>query len=174
MENPKSLLKNIQALFLDVDGTLTDGKLYYGDRRDESKSFCVQDGLGIVAWQKLGKFVAVISGRQSDTVMRRCEEIGIREVHLGIQDKTEVAKELIKKFNLEFLNCACIGDDLNDLGLFGLCGVSFSPVNANPYIQKEASIQLCRAGGEGCVREAIDMIIDSQNLRGKVIEYFKK
>ncbi len=174
VENLRALLAKIKILFLDVDGTLTDGKLYYGNNGEEIKSFHTQDGLGIVAWQKLGGKVAVISGRKAESVLYRCKELGIPEIHLGISNKAEVAKDLITRLNIQPCECACIGDDLNDLPLFELCAISFTPANADTILLDRANIRLTRNGGEGCVREAINMILDSQNLQGRMLEYFKK
>ncbi len=174
MENLKALLAKIKVLFLDVDGTLTDGKLYYSNSGEEIKSFHTQDGLGIVAWQKLGGIIVIISGRKGEATLHRCKELGISEIYLGVSNKAEVAKDFIAKLKIRSDECACIGDDLNDLSLFELCAISFAPANADAFVLDQASIRLAKNGGEGCVREAINMILDSKNLKGKILEYFKK
>lgn len=167
-------LKDIKLLILDVDGTLTDGKLYYGEDGSEMKTFHTQDGLGIAMWHYLGGITAVISGRQSQAAARRCRELGIFEIHLGVRDKKKVALEMLHRCNVPANKCACIGDDLNDLALFELCGLNFAPFNASDWVLAKADIVLSRTGGNGCVREAIDKILQAQNLEERVLEYFKK
>lgn len=152
----------IKLLLLDVDGTLTDGKITLienGKSIMEAKSFNIKDGLGIVAWLKMGKEVAIISGRESASTRTRAEELGITRVFLGVEDKASTAQKIISGLNVQKNEVACIGDDVNDLGLFAQSGMSFAPSNANAYIKKNADIVLNARGGEGAVREMIDFII---------------
>lgn len=164
----------IELLLLDVDGTLTDGKLCYLPNGEEFKVFDVQDGMGLVYWSKLGKRVAIISGRKSESVLHRVRDLGIEDCYLGIYDKKQVALELMAKYGLEPHQVACVGDDLNDLPMFSVCGLKFAPANAHPLLANRADILLARSGGNGAVREAIDKILQQENLEEKVLEFFTR
>lgn len=152
----------IKLLLIDVDGTLTDGKLAFVESSEgilESKSFHIHDGLGIVAWLKMGREIAIISGRESKSVAKRASELGITRVFMGVGDKSNIARNIISGLGLTKEEVACIGDDLNDLGMFRECGLRFAPSNANSYIKQKADIILEKAGGEGAVRGMIDFIV---------------
>ena len=166
----------IKLLLLDVDGTLTDGKITFIDSIDsanstsssyESKSFNIQDGLGIVAWLKMGLEVAIISGRESSITKLRAKELGIKRVFMGVSDKSSVACKIISELNLSKDEVACIGDDVNDLGMFKECGLRFVPNNANDLIKQKADVILQKSGGEGAVREMIDFLISRDESLSK-------
>ncbi|MDF1879665.1 HAD hydrolase family protein, partial [Sulfurimonas sp. SAG-AH-194-C20] len=120
----------IKLLVLDVDGCLSDGGLTYSSDGVESKTFNVKDGLGITTWIKLGHEVAIITGRSSEIVKRRADELGIQNLHQGIKDKDRVLKEIIASLGLRMFEVAAIGDDLNDYNMLSLVGRSFTPANA--------------------------------------------
>ncbi|WP_104697951.1 MULTISPECIES: KdsC family phosphatase [unclassified Helicobacter] len=164
----------IELLLLDMDGTLTDGKLYYLHTREEFKAFNVQDGMGITCWLELKKKIAIISGRASQSAMARTKDLGIDECFFGIKDKGEVALELMKKYKLQADQVACMGDDINDLLMFDVCGLKIAPANAVQRVKENADLILNHSGGEGAVREAIDYILQKEGLEGKVLEFFKK
>ncbi len=152
----------IRLLLLDVDGTLTDGKLIFlhqGEAILEGKSFHIQDGLGLVTWMKMGREVALISGRESKVLSERAKDLGITRVFMGVQDKSNIARNIISGLGLKKEEVACIGDDLNDLGMFKESGLKFAPSNANAYLKQKADIVLTRVGGNGAVREMIDFIL---------------
>lgn len=164
----------IELLLLDVDGTLTDGKLYYLPTGEEFKTFDVQDGMGLSYWLKLGKKVAIISGRFSQSTLSRAKDLGIMDCFLGIEDKRQKALEIMQKYNLQPQQVACVGDDINDIAMFEVCGLRFAPLNAQEVLKQYADILLKRSGGNGAVREAIDYIIHKDGLEGKILELFKK
>ena len=164
----------IEILFLDVDGTLTDGGLFYSNTNDEAKIFNVKDGLGIAVWLKLGKKIALISGKKSPSAERRAKELGIAEIHLGVEDKKALALEILEKYHLTPDQAACVGDDLNDIGLFDLCKESFAPCDCSKWIYHKVKRILGTSGGKGCVREAIEILLEQEELKEKVIEYFEK
>ncbi|MCE3040141.1 KdsC family phosphatase [Helicobacter anatolicus] len=164
----------IELICLDVDGTLTDGKLYYSDSGMEMKAFNVHDGLGIACWLKLDKKIALISGRDAKNVRTRAQELGITECFLGIRDKKQVVLKLMEKYQLQSHQIACIGDDLNDLPMFAMCGMSFVPADAAKIMHSYAKYILTANGGEGAVREMIDFLIVQEKLEGKVLEFFTK
>ena len=161
---------SIELIVLDVDGTMTDGKILYSQNGDEIKSFCVKDGLAISSWIKLGKSVAIITGRESKIVERRAKELGIKYFYQGVHNKQEVLEKLLNRLNLSIESVASIGDDLNDYNLLKASKVSFVPNNASPYVKEIASIILSKNGGDGAVREMIEYLIELENLKE---EYLK-
>ena len=109
-------LSGIRLLVLDVDGVMTDGRLSYGSAGETDKTFHVRDGYGIRAVLAAGIVVAVISGRESPAVSRRCQELGIRHLHQGIDDKAPVLAQLLASLDIPARQCACVGDDRPDAG----------------------------------------------------------
>ncbi len=154
----------IKLLVLDVDGCLTDGSIIYSAEWIESKEFNVKDGLGISTWIKMGNDVAIITGRKSKIVEKRAHELGVQHLYQGIKDKERVLKEIVEKLEIGFDEVAVIGDDLNDFNMLRLAGRSFTPNNGVKEIQKIVDTVLTKNGGEGAVREMIDMLVD-ENLQ---------
>ena len=161
---------SIELIVLDVDGTLTDGKITYNQDGDELKSFCVKDGLAIASWIKLGKEVAIITGRDSKIVKRRAKELGIQHLYQGIHNKKEVLETILSKLDIDMNSVASIGDDLNDYSMLKSSKIAFVPHNASPHVAKIADIQLSSQGGEGAVREMIEQLIVQEGLQE---EYFR-
>ena len=155
---------SIELIVLDVDGTMTDSRISYSEAGDEVKSFNVKDGLGIASWMRLGKKVAIITGRSSKIVERRARELRIEYCYQGIKDKRKVLKELLEKLHLGYENVATIGDDLNDYTMLQDAEISFVPKDAAVAVEKIATVTLSRRGGEGAVREMIDYLIDKEGL----------
>jgi len=118
---------SIELIVLDVDGTMTDSRITYSENGDEIKSFNVKDGLAIASWRKLGKQVAIITGRSSQIVARRAQELHIEHFYQGIHNKREVLESLLVKLDLTMENVAAIGDDLNDLQMLKAAEISFVP-----------------------------------------------
>lgn len=163
----------IELILLDVDGTLTDGKITYDTRFIESKTFNIKDGLGLVAWQKLGKKIAIITGRYSEITLFRAKELGILEVHMGLNDKGKTASKLQEKFGLETSQIACIGDDLNDLAMFKVCGLKFVPSDGAEGLKRFADVVLQSKGGEGVVREMIEYILFKSGLEDEMVKLYQ-
>ena len=155
----------IKLIVLDVDGCLTDGKLIYSQDGIESKNFSVKDGLGISSWVKLGNQVAIITGRNSKIVKNRAQELGIQHLFQGIKDKDRVFKELVKSLNLSFEDVGVIGDDLNDFNMLNLAGRSFTPSDGVKEIKNIVDTVLLKSGGNGAVREMIDILVDENSQR---------
>ncbi|PAF46621.1 3-deoxy-D-manno-octulosonate 8-phosphate phosphatase [Helicobacter sp. 12S02634-8] len=163
----------IELILLDVDGTLTDGGLIYNQDLLESKIFDIKDGLGLVAWKKLGKKAAVISGRHSKIVTYRMKELGVESVYMGISDKREIACKLKKEFDLQACEIACIGDDLNDLGMFAECGLRFVPSDGALWLKDFADVILQKPGGKGAVREMIEYIVMRDGLKDEILKLYQ-
>jgi 3-deoxy-D-manno-octulosonate 8-phosphate phosphatase (KDO 8-P phosphatase) len=152
----------IRLLVLDVDGVLTDGRLYFGPRGEALKVFHAHDGHGIVQLLRAGIQVAVISGRRSPMVSARCRELGVRHVHQGVADKLAVFGRLCRRLKLRPAECACIGDDLPDLPLMREVALSFAVADAQREVRRAAAVVTRLPGGRGAVREACDHLLRLQ------------
>ncbi len=155
----------IELLVLDVDGCMTDGSIIYTQNGDEVKAFNVKDGLAIVTWLKMGKKVAIITGRDSHIVERRARELGITHFFQGVKDKKAKLEEILRLENLTFENVAAIGDDLNDYHMLKAAKRSFTPNDGVSDIQAIVQTVLAKKGGDGCVREMIDIIVKEEGLK---------
>ena len=165
--------KNIKLLLLDVDGVLTDGKLYYGNSGEELKAFNIQDGLGIKLLQQGGIQVGIITGRVSTLLQRRADELGINPVIQGREDKLTALRELLENQNLGLHQIAFMGDDLPDLSAINLVGLGITVANACSTLTAKADWQTLRSGGDGAVREAAEMILKAQGKFDTLVERFK-
>ena len=152
----------VRALVLDVDGVLTDGRVLILPEGDEGKTFNVRDGLGIQLMGAGRIPVAFLSGRESAAVRRRAVELGVEEVHLGIQDKVAAYEQLLTTFGIQDENVAYVGDDLPDLPLLERCGLGFAVADAVPEVRAAAHVVLRAGGGQGAVREACERILKAQ------------
>jgi len=149
----------IRLIVLDVDGCLTDGRIIYGESGEETKAFNVKDGLAIKSWMRLGGEVAIITGRRSGIVKRRADELGILHLYQGVKDKAKRLAMLCADLGIDTAETAAVGDDLNDAGMLGLAGASFAPADASHYITARVDEVLTRRGGEGAVREMIEVLL---------------
>jgi 3-deoxy-D-manno-octulosonate 8-phosphate phosphatase (KDO 8-P phosphatase) len=162
MPRKKSLgltLRKIKLLLLDVDGVMTDGGIYISNSGDECKKFNVQDGYGIFKLQRADIQVGIITGRLSNIVARRAEELGITEVYQNLDNKLEVYESIKKKLNLSDVNIAYIGDDEFDLPVLERVSFSAAPQDAVAMVKKRVHYVCARCGGNGAVREVIDLIL---------------
>ena len=148
--------KMIKMLVMDVDGTLTDGRIYIGADGEAMKAFDVKDGYGIVQLRNKGVLPVIITGRKSTIVEKRAAELGISELHQGIHNKLEKLKELVEKYEIKAEEIAYIGDDLNDLECINYCSLSACPNDAIEEIKSFVSYVCKKNGGQGAVREFID------------------
>jgi len=149
----------IRLLVLDVDGVLTDGRLYFGAHGEVLKVFHAHDGYGIVKLIASGLEVAVISGRRSSAVSARCRELGIARVTQGANDKLAAFERLRKSVGVAAGACACVGDDLPDVALFAVVGLSFAVADAHPLARRAAHHVTKLPGGRGAVREVCDRLL---------------
>ena len=161
---------SIELIVLDVDGTMTDSHITYSETGDEIKSFNVKDGLAIASWRKLGRQVAIITGRRSQIVARRAKELRIEHFYQGVENKKEVLESLLEKLDISMENVAAIGDDLNDLSMLKAARISFVPRDASSYVDKIADVILTKKGGDGAVREMIEYLIKKEGLEAKYLE----
>ena len=164
----------IKLIILDVDGCLSDGKLIYSADAIESKNFNVKDGLGITTWLKTGNDVAVITGRTSEIVQKRISELGIPHLFQGIRDKKKVLLELLDTLSLHPYEVAVIGDDLNDYSMLKYAGRSFTPNDGATEIKKIVDTVLNKNGGDGAVREMIDILVVENDQTDKFLSVWIK
>lgn len=160
---------SIELIVLDVDGTMTNSHITYSETGDEIKSFNVKDGLAIASWRRLGKQVAIITGRSSAIVARRAKELRIEHFYQGADNKREVLEKLLEKLGIEMSNVAAIGDDLNDLSMLKAAGLSFVPSDASSYVDRIADVVLTKKGGDGAVREMIEYLIKKERMEEKYL-----
>lgn len=160
----------IELVILDVDGCLTDGKIVYTEKGDELKAFNVKDGLIIKSWMRLGKKAAIITGRRSQIVARRAEELGIEHCYQGVRNKWGKCEELCAQMGIGPVQVAAIGDDLNDYRMLQKIGKSFAPANASGYVLEMVDIILTRGGGEGAVREMLELLIREEGLEKRFLD----
>lgn len=145
---------------MDVDGTLTDGKIYMGGNGEVVKAFDIKDGFGIHDILPQHEITPIIiTGRTSAIVERRAEELGIRHLYQGIRDKAACLRTIASKHNIPFEQMACIGDDQNDLPMMELCGLSGCPGDAVQAVKDKCDYICVYSGGHGAVREFIEWLI---------------
>ncbi len=160
--NARDVARDLQLLVLDVDGVLTDGRLYYSESGHETKAFHIHDGLGIKLLQRSGVEVAIITGRSSQLLERRARELGIERVIQGREDKLTALEELLEPLQIEWQHIAYMGDDLPDLAAVRRVGLGMTVANANPLLRQHADWISQLPGGAGAVREAAEFILDAQ------------
>lgn len=153
----------IELIFLDIDGCLTDGKIIYTSSGDEIKEFDVKDGASIEAWLRLGKKVAIITGRNSACSAARAKDLKIDLLFQGVKDKLACAKQILKDLNLSFENTAAIGDYYNDKSLLEAVKMSFKPSDALASLN--TTITLKNKGGHAAVAEMIEHLIKHNGLQ---------
>ena len=156
----------IELLVLDVDGTLTDGKIIYSSNGDELKNFDVKDGLAIASWtKKLHKKVAIITGRNSLLVEKRAKELGVTHLYQGIDNKDEILENILKEENLTWEQTAGLGDDLNDYKMLKKVGLSFAVNDAVEDVKLICDVICTKKGGFGAAREMIEYILKHDNQK---------
>ncbi len=156
--------RRVRLLVLDVDGVLSDGRLYYGNAGEELKTFYTPDGLGIKLLQAAGIEVAIITGRSSSIVERRAGELGIERIVQGRDDKLDALMEIMAGTQLSLEQVAYMGDDLPDLGAIQAVGLGMTVAGGDECVASHADWRSQRGGGLGAVREACEFILDAQDL----------
>ena len=165
-------MKDIKILVLDVDGTLTDGKIYVDDKDNSFKAFNVKDGFALVNWLKLGGEVAILTGKKSNIVKRRAKELGIKYIIQGSKNKKQDLKNLLKELNITFENVAYMGDDLNDLGVMKSVGFSACPKDSVQEVLEITNFISSKNGGDGAVREFLEHIMKKNGMWKKILEKY--
>jgi 3-deoxy-D-manno-octulosonate 8-phosphate phosphatase (KDO 8-P phosphatase) len=154
---------NIKILVMDVDGTLTDGKIYVGDSGEVFKAFNVKDGYRLINMKKYHIVPVIITGRKSEILTKRAAELKIEEVYQGVEDKLKVLDDILHKYQLTYENVAYIGDDVNDMDCMKVCYLNACPADSVDEVTDVVDY-VCKAnGGNGAVREFIDLIVLKQS-----------
>jgi len=161
---------NIKLFLSDIDGVLTDGKLYYTKNGEEIKAFNVLDGLGIKLLQSANIKFGVISGRYSEALINRLKELKIDIIYTGNHNKLDIYNKIKKDFALEDEEICYMGDDIVDIPILKRVGLSFAPSNAHDYVKGFCKYITKRQGGDGALREAIEHALE---LTGKLADILK-
>jgi len=161
----RKLLSQIRLFATDVDGVLTDAGMYYAESGDEWKKFNTRDGMGIKLLQRAGIITAIVTQERTKLVARRAEKLTIPELHQGVMDKLTVIREMAARHGFSLKQVAYIGDDVNDLEALKAVGFSASPADGLPAISAAVDYVCQKKGGEGAVREIIEMILDAQGSK---------
>lgn len=165
----------IKLIVLDVEGTLTNGKIVFDSNGNELKSFNVKDGLAISTWtKKLGKKVAVMTGRKSPSVEARCKDLGVQYIYQGVENKLEKLVQLCNILDINLDEVAAIGDDLNDYQVLSKVGISFCPNDSTSEIINVAKVVLKNKGGYGAVREMVEHICIFDDTRNDFLKHYKE
>lgn len=171
MENHlKDKLKKIKMLVMDVDGTLTDGRVFYSKNGEELKAFSIIDGMGIQIFQDYGYLTAIITSETSQIVTARAMKLKIDNVLLGSKDKRKDLVDLANELNLSLEEIAFIGDDIIDIPALKIAGFSACPANAVKYVKDNVDYICSKVGGNGAVRELIELILE---IQGKNINFIE-
>ena len=152
-----TIKSEIKFLGLDVDGTLTDGGMYYTESGEEFKRFDTKDGRGIIELQKRGVKVGLLSsGFKTKIIEGRAKTLGLEKFYVGTDPKIDILQQWCKDMAIKMKEVAYIGDDINDRDIINAVGFSACPADAMPSIKKIVDVVLTNKGGYGCVREFIE------------------
>ena len=163
----------IELLVLDVDGVMTDGSIHVDDNGVETKVFHVRDGAGIAYWKRLGKRVAIISGRSCRAVDHRAAELGIDRLYQGRLDKRPVLEEVLRLENLSAHQACVMGDDLADIPALKMAGLAVTVADAVAEVKAVVDHVTQRSGGCGAVREVIGWLLQAQGRWTEVTKRYE-
>ena len=155
-------IKMIKLLATDVDGTLTDGGMYYTTKGDVMKKFHARDGMGVTLLRKKGIDTIIVTKEKTDIVKHWSKKMKIRELFDGIKDKEVILDKVCKKYKLIPSQVAYIGDDVNDIGLLKKVGFSASPKDGMPMVKKICNYRCQTDGGKGAFRELAELILKNR------------
>jgi 3-deoxy-D-manno-octulosonate 8-phosphate phosphatase (KDO 8-P phosphatase) len=162
--------QGVRAAIFDVDGCLTDGRIYIGEHGETVKAFCTLDGHGLKLLAAGGIVPVVITGRDSPAVRRRCQDLGITEAVFGVHDKLAAAQALCARRQWGWHELAVIGDDWPDLPLMSRAAFSAAPANAHPEVKALATHVSALHGGHGAAREFCDLMLMAAGAYARLLE----
>jgi 3-deoxy-D-manno-octulosonate 8-phosphate phosphatase (KDO 8-P phosphatase) len=166
------LCQPIELILVDVDGVLTDGTIIFDNEGIEIKKFHVRDGMGIRLWQNAGGRFGVITGRNSHIVNLRALELGISIVRQGTDRKADAAREILAELGLAAEQLCYIGDDLPDLAAVRMAGLGVAVADACEEVRQSADYVTTATGGQGAVRETIEVILKAQRRWDELIQSY--
>ena len=165
--------RNIELILSDVDGVLTDGGILYDNQGIEIKKFHIRDGLGIKLWQRAGHKFGVLTARTSHIVKVRATELGVDIIRQGFETKLPVAREILRELRLPAENVCYIGDDLTDLPVIRHVGLGVAVADASSEVRAAASHITKLSGGQGAVREVVELILKAQFRWDEIIQTYQ-
>jgi len=171
-EQVRARAARVRLAAFDVDGTLTDGRLWFDGDGRESKAYHIHDGLGLKLLQDHGVEVAWITARESPSARARARDLGIRHVYTGVKDKRDCLQALCTKLGVGLDATAWMGDDLADLCLFAHVGLAVAPANRHDWLRGQVHWTTAARGGEGAVRELCDLILEQQGHRDTLLQRY--
>ena len=160
-------MHEIKAIAMDVDGVLTDGGVWWGPNGEEWKRFHFADIMGLSLARKSGMVIALLSGENSPLVDRLAEKLGITDVHKGCKDKASALRSFSERHGLRLQEICFIGDDVNDLPALAIVGLSACPADARPTVRENCQVVTKLSGGNGAVREVVDMLLAAAKVAAK-------
>ena len=169
---PLKKLKHIQLLLLDVDGVLTDGSIHYHDDGSETKIFNARDGFGLKLVMQAGIKVGIVTGRSSDALRHRCDNLGIRYLFDGIADKAIMLEQIAAQTGIGPELAAFVGDDLPDLPIMNGAGLSIAVADAHEIVRQKADWTTQAPGGHGAVREVCEALLTAQGLWQEIVDRY--
>jgi 3-deoxy-D-manno-octulosonate 8-phosphate phosphatase (KDO 8-P phosphatase) len=164
--------EKIKLVIFDVDGVLTDRKIYFADTGHEYKAFNSLDGFGIKLLLRTGVEVGIITARHSSMVQRRMQELGVKHVYQGHEDKRQALRDLIQVLGISLEQVAYVGDDLPDLPLMRQVGLGIAVADAADFVRLHADWQTQMPGGKGAAREVCELIMQAQNTLTGICEQY--
>ncbi len=171
-EDFKTACENIKLLLFDCDGVLTDGKIILGSDGFELKTFSASDGMGIKLWRDAGFKCGVVTGRTSEALAKRAQELKFHEIHQGIANKHETLTKILDKYNLKPHEVAYVGDDINDLPIGSAVGLFFAPANRNPLIDAYVDKVMSSNGGNRVIRDVVELLLSNKGVLYSLIEQY--
>ena len=168
-EKANEIAKNIKMVVFDVDGVLTDGRLIFSQKGEELKFFHSHDGLGISLLHKAGIKTAIITGRKSQIVKLRANELKINDIYQNSKNKIASLEKILNKYKLSPDEIAYIGDDINDLGVLSIVALPCTVFNGATEVKEIAKLVSEKYGGKGAVREIVEYILKSKNIWDKLV-----
>ena len=168
------LARRIKILVFDVDGVFTAGQIFIGASGELMKAFHVQDGLGITLLHKAGLKTAVITGRESEIVLRRAAELAIYDVYQAVKDKVRTLDEILQKHSLSYEEACFVGDDLNDLAVMRKVGLACAVPNAAAEVKEAAHYIAGREGGNGAIRDVVEFVLKKQGKWEAIIQSYSR
>ncbi len=166
--------KKIKVVIFDIDGVMTNGGLMLGDDGLEYKNFHSQDGLGLKLLRNTGIQMAIITGRTSNVVVKRAENIKIKKIYQGVEDKLQAFAQVLEDFSVSPQECAFMGDDVVDLPPMRRCGLAVTVPHAMPLVKQYSHYITTREAGFGAVRELCELIMQAQNTFDQQMAEFLK
>lgn len=168
----KERIKKIKVLALDVDGVLSDGKIIIDSNGDEVKNFDVQDGFGMVLMRRAGLKLAIITARMSRPVDFRAKDLKVDVIYQDASPKMEYYKRMLKELQVSDEEVCFVGDDLPDLSVLRQVGLAVAVANGVEEIKKEAHYVTHKFGGNGAVREVVELILKTQGKWDEIVAAF--